>query len=134
MPSDYILLACNRAIESIFDNIVDKIKETQSLIKTRDTLLPKLMSGEIINEKMPHLKDYSNKEIKTMLNKLSYNKLSYNKLIKKDDFQLTDEDKFSNFVIFQTEKGKVNIDVFFYDETLWLTQIKEVKRLLSDKE
>ncbi|MEA2104510.1 MAG: hypothetical protein U9P79_07725 [Candidatus Cloacimonadota bacterium] len=30
--------------------------------------------------------------------------------------------KFSNFVIFQTENGKVNIDVFFRDETLWLTQ------------
>ena len=29
---------------------------------------------------------------------------------------------FSNFVIFQTKKGKVNIDVFFNDETLWLTQ------------
>jgi hypothetical protein len=29
---------------------------------------------------------------------------------------------FSNFVIFQTENGKVNIDVFFKDETLWLTQ------------
>lgn len=29
---------------------------------------------------------------------------------------------FSNFVIFQTEDGKVNIDVYFYDETLWLTQ------------
>jgi len=30
----------------------------------------------------------------------------------------------SNFVIFQTATGKVNIDVFFYDETLWLTQKK----------
>lgn len=30
--------------------------------------------------------------------------------------------KFSNFVVFQTDKGKVNIDVFFADETLWLTQ------------
>ncbi len=30
--------------------------------------------------------------------------------------------KFSNFVIFQTENGKVNIDVYFQDETLWLTQ------------
>ena len=30
--------------------------------------------------------------------------------------------KFSNFVIFQTKNGKVNIDVFFKDETLWLTQ------------
>jgi hypothetical protein len=30
--------------------------------------------------------------------------------------------QFSNFVIFQTEDGKVNIDVFFKDETLWLTQ------------
>ena len=30
--------------------------------------------------------------------------------------------KFSNFVIFQTETGKVNVDVFFKDDTLWLTQ------------
>ncbi len=30
--------------------------------------------------------------------------------------------QFSNFVIFQTENGKVNIDVYFQDETLWLTQ------------
>jgi len=29
---------------------------------------------------------------------------------------------FTNFVIFQTKNGKVNIDVFFKDETLWLTQ------------
>ncbi len=29
---------------------------------------------------------------------------------------------FPNFVVFQTESGKVNIDVFFYKETLWLTQ------------
>ena len=27
-----------------------------------------------------------------------------------------------NFVIFQTEQGKVNINVYFKDETLWLTQ------------
>ncbi len=30
--------------------------------------------------------------------------------------------KIENFVIFQTENGKVNIDVYFQDETLWLTQ------------
>jgi len=29
---------------------------------------------------------------------------------------------FSNFVIFQTSTGKVNIDVFFRNETLWPTQ------------
>lgn len=33
-------------------------------------------------------------------------------------------EKFSNFVIFQTRNGKVNIDVFFKNETLWLTQKK----------
>lgn len=27
-----------------------------------------------------------------------------------------------NFVIFETENGKVNIDVYFFDETLWLSQ------------
>lgn len=31
---------------------------------------------------------------------------------------------FNNFVIFQTASGKVNIDVFFKNETLWLTQKK----------
>jgi hypothetical protein len=29
---------------------------------------------------------------------------------------------FNNFVIFQTEEGKVNVDVFFYNDTLWMTQ------------
>lgn len=28
----------------------------------------------------------------------------------------------NNFVIFKTESGKVNIDVFYQDQTLWLTQ------------
>ena len=31
---------------------------------------------------------------------------------------------YSNFVVYQTESGKVNIDVFFYDKTVWLTQKK----------
>jgi hypothetical protein len=34
----------------------------------------------------------------------------------------TELEKLSNFVIFQTKNGKVNIDVFFFDETIWLTQ------------
>ena len=33
-------------------------------------------------------------------------------------------EKFSNFVVFETSKGKVNIDVFFKDDNLWLTQKK----------
>jgi hypothetical protein len=41
--------------------------------------------------------------------------------MKKNDQQL---EKISNFVIFQTSDGKVNIDVFFKNETLWLTQKK----------
>ena len=44
--------------------------------------------------------------------------MSKNKEVKKS----TDLQKFDNFVIFQTENGKVNIDVYFQDETLWLTQ------------
>ncbi len=31
-------------------------------------------------------------------------------------------ENFSNFVLFQTETGKVNVDVFFQDDTLWLSQ------------
>jgi hypothetical protein len=30
--------------------------------------------------------------------------------------------RLNNFVIFKTEDGKVNIDVYFKDETLWHTQ------------
>ena len=33
-------------------------------------------------------------------------------------------EKFPNFVIFQTDTGKVNIEVFFQNDTLWLTQKK----------
>ncbi len=31
-------------------------------------------------------------------------------------------EKFPNFVLFKTADGKVNIDVYFHDETLWLSQ------------
>ncbi len=46
--------------------------------------------------------------------------------MKKKDVAKNDSrlEKFLNFVIFQTENGKVNIDVFFQNETLWLTQKK----------
>ncbi|MFM9951729.1 MAG: phosphoribosylaminoimidazolesuccinocarboxamide synthase [Saprospiraceae bacterium] len=30
--------------------------------------------------------------------------------------------QFNNFVLFEAENGKVNIDVYFLDETLWLSQ------------
>ena len=40
----------------------------------------------------------------------------------KKDNKNSELQQFSNFVIFQTESGKVNIDVFFKDETIWLTQ------------
>lgn len=33
-----------------------------------------------------------------------------------------DLQKIKNFVIFKTDDGKVNIDVFFFKDTLWLTQ------------
>lgn len=35
---------------------------------------------------------------------------------------------FSNFVIFETNDGKINIDVFFHDETLWIPQ-KDIAQL-----
>ena len=45
--------------------------------------------------------------------------------MEKDDnriITLKQTEKLDNFVIFQTDAGKININVFFYDETLWLTQ------------
>ena len=52
--------------------------------------------------------------------------MSEEKMIKKNQ-QL---EKFENFVIFQTEKGKVNVDVFFAFDTLWLTQ-KMIAKLFN---
>jgi len=45
----------------------------------------------------------------------------------------TDLQKFSNFVIFQTKTGKINIDVFFHNETLWLTQEKMADLFEKDR-
>lgn len=40
----------------------------------------------------------------------------------KNPLKTTDPQVFSNFVLFQTPTGKINIDVYFQDETLWLSQ------------
>ncbi len=42
-------------------------------------------------------------------------------------------ESFSNFVVFQTENGKVNIDVFFQNDTLWLTQKKIAELFEKDR-
>ncbi|TWI75577.1 hypothetical protein LZ24_00624 [Desulfobotulus alkaliphilus] len=42
-------------------------------------------------------------------------------------------EKVQNFVIFQTETGKINIEVFFYNETLWLTQKKIAELFEKDR-
>jgi len=47
MPSEQILSEYNRIIRPLYVRIVANTKETQTLVQTRDPLLPKLMSGEI---------------------------------------------------------------------------------------
>ncbi len=44
--------------------------------------------------------------------------------MKKNNQNNSELQLFNNFVIFKTENGKVNIDVFFKNDTLWLTQKK----------
>lgn len=41
--------------------------------------------------------------------------------------------KFPNFVIFQTETGKVNDEVFFHHDTLWLNQKKIAELFEKDR-
>lgn len=36
--------------------------------------------------------------------------------------EISDLKPLNNFVIFKTKSGKVNIDVFYQEDTLWLTQ------------
>ncbi|MEI6866582.1 virulence RhuM family protein [Flavicella sp.] len=48
--------------------------------------------------------------------------------MKKNELQ-----EINNFVIFETEKGKVNIDVYFKDETLWLTQKRIAELFEKDR-
>ncbi len=52
------------------------------------------------------------------------NYLSINTNKKMSDLlqHIDDLQKFPNFVIFQTSDRKVNIDVYFKDETLWLNK------------
>lgn len=47
-----------------------------------------------------------------------------NPINNKLDYIMTNKSltRIQNFVMFATDQGKVNIDVFFADETLWLTQ------------
>ncbi len=61
-----------------------------------------------------------------MNDELNKNNMTNNteKGIEKSSSQFTihNSSLIKNFVIFQTEKGKVNIEVYFQDDTLWLTQ------------
>ena len=47
-----------------------------------------------------------------------------------DKLQTNQAQEFSNFVIFKIDNSKVNIDVKFQDETLWLTQ-KQLSELFE---
>ncbi|WP_396184345.1 virulence RhuM family protein [Flavobacterium sp.] len=65
-----------------------------------------------------------------------------------DNNQESNLQPLNNFVIFETENGKVNIDVYFQDKTLWLTQkriaelfekgrstiTEHLKKIFEDKE
>jgi hypothetical protein len=43
---------------------------------------------------------------------------------KNSQFTIHNSQLINNFVVFQTAQGKVNIEVFFFEETIWLTQKK----------
>lgn len=46
-PDDKVVVSYTKTVKTLYDEITSKAKENQSLINLRDTLLPKLMSGEV---------------------------------------------------------------------------------------
>jgi hypothetical protein len=46
------------------------------------------------------------------------------------NLQISTPEEIASFVIFKIDKSKVNIDVLFQDETLWLTQ-KQIAELFE---
>ncbi len=47
IPTTEVLLKFEEVVSSLFEQIEQNIEENQSLINLRDTLLPKLIKGEI---------------------------------------------------------------------------------------
>lgn len=68
LPNDYIIDEFNELCKTIFETIITNKYENERLIQLRDTLLPKLMFGEI---------DVSNIEIDEILDNISTDKLSF---------------------------------------------------------
>lgn len=57
-PDDKVVVSYTKTVKTLYDEITSKVKENQSLINLRDTLLPKLMSGEIsLNKNMGSIDD-----------------------------------------------------------------------------
>ena len=53
-----MVVSYTKTVKTLYDEITSKAKENQSLINLRDTLLPKLMSGEIsLNKNMGSIDD-----------------------------------------------------------------------------
>jgi hypothetical protein len=68
-------------------------------------------------------KEFPPLSLRKQFNILGENRYNTNKFNSSKTIMTKSElQQFNNFVIFQTEKGKVNIDVLFQNETLWLTQ------------
>ncbi len=47
LPSDYLVTCYEEAVSPMMDKILNNVLQVQSLSKTRDTILPKLMSGQV---------------------------------------------------------------------------------------
>lgn len=57
-PDDKVVVSYTKTVKTLYDEITSKAKENQSLVNLRDTLLPKLMSGEIsLNKNMGSIDD-----------------------------------------------------------------------------
>lgn len=111
-PTEKNIMEFNNSVQGIFEKILVSQKEIQTLKNTRDTLLPKLMSGEISTQYI---------EVETQEDERDYigfyykfDKESLFDLTRMESFILFENDYFSDIELVKSEEENINNKILVY--------------------